>query len=170
MDKMRIFPANTTNVRYEIPWNEQDDDISMPGGFEDYPCRRSQSGFELEGSKKQAWGFELNAQFASLRPHRVSVASADGEDGGQMHLVMLDDGLLILCVPDELLPEGRRGDGDTTFVGIKQQLEWDDEEYDSDAPWYMNNEGEEHYDPDGQVRELIGMMKEHFREQRDRVS
>ncbi|KAH4233612.1 hypothetical protein HBI06_071250 [Parastagonospora nodorum] len=33
---MRIFPANTTNVRYEIPWNEQDDDISMPAGFEDY--------------------------------------------------------------------------------------------------------------------------------------
>ncbi|KAH4011364.1 hypothetical protein HBH98_203390 [Parastagonospora nodorum] len=80
---------------------------------------------ELEGSKKQAWGFEFNAQFASLRPHRVSVASADGEDGGQMHLVMLDDSLLILCVPDELLSEDRRGDGDTTFVGIKQQLEWE---------------------------------------------
>ncbi|KAH4327883.1 hypothetical protein HBI26_156750 [Parastagonospora nodorum] len=125
---------------------------------------------ELEGSKKQAWGFEFNAQFASLRPHRVSVASADGEDGGQMHLVMLDDSLLILCVPDELLSEDRRGDGDTTFVGIKQQLEWEFREYDSEAPWYMNNEGEEHYDPDGQVRELIGMMKEHFREQRDRVS
>ncbi|KAH5155292.1 hypothetical protein HBH69_111000 [Parastagonospora nodorum] len=115
---------------------------------------------ELEGSKKQAWGFEFNAQFASLRPHRVSVASADGEDGGQMHLVMLDDSLLIFW----------NGSFEVYDPWNEHRYTYGDEEYDSEAPWYMNNEGEEHYDPDGQVRELIGMMKEHFREQRDRVS